>query len=89
MSTPDMKLYYYSDIDGEEIEVEIKIGNTYYVVCIDTGDTGDIICEFASRLKDIILDDEHETDINKLIFENGVTIYQPQYHDHTVNISLD
>lgn len=84
----NMKLYY-SDIDGEETEVEIKIGNTYYIVCIDTGNTGDIICEFTSTLKDIVLDDEDKTDIDKLIFENGVTLYQPQYHDSTINISLE
>ena len=89
MDLSDMKLYYYSDVDGEETGLEIKIGNIYYVTCIDTGDTGDIICEFASRLKDIILDDEDKIDIDKLIFENGVTIYQHQYHDHTINISLE
>ena len=27
--------------------------------------------------------------IDKLIFENGVIIYQPQYHDRTVDISLE
>ena len=46
----NLKLYYYSDVGGEETELEIKIGNTYYVVCIDTGNTGDIMCEFTSKL---------------------------------------
>lgn len=88
MNTSDMKICY-ADIDGEETEIEIKIGNTYYVVCIDTGDTGDIICEFTSKLKDVILDDEDNTEIDKLVFENGVTIYQPQYHDCSISISLE
>ena len=85
----NLKLCYYSDVDGEETELEIKIGNTYYVVCIDTGGTGDIICEFTSKLKDIIIDEQNETEIDKLIFENGATIHQPQYHNHTINITLE
>ena len=86
---PHMKLYYYSDIDSEEIEVDVKIGYIYHVTSVDTGGTGDIICEFTSKLKHIILDDEDKTEIDKLIFENGVIIYQPQYHDRTVDISLE
>ena len=83
---PNTKLYYYSDIDSEETEIEVKIGYIYHVTCVDTENTGDIICEFASKLKDIKLDDKDKTEIDELIFENGVTIYQPQYHDRTVDI---
>ena len=84
-----MKICYYSDIDDKEIEVEIKIGNTYNVICTDYGNSGDTICEFSSVLKDIILEGKEETIyIDELIFENGVTICQPQYHHSSVTIIL-
>lgn len=82
-----MKIYYYN-IDGEE-EIELKIGCVYSVQYIDHGDTGDVICEFKSKLKDIVLDEEDEKSIDKLIFENGVMIFSPQYHQNSISISLE
>ncbi len=79
-----MKIYYY-DMDGNESEIEIKIGNTYCVQCDDYGDTGDLLCEFKSKLKDLILS-EDKKNIDELIFENGVIIFNPQYHHNAINI---
>jgi hypothetical protein len=87
------KLIYYGNMfDEEDIIVEMKLGKIYEVETY-AGETGDTVCEFTSELENITIDDDwiNKEDypdgfITKLVFKNGVTIYEPQYDHDAVNI---
>lgn len=85
------KLIYSVDLN-EDIIVEMKLGKRYDVKTY-AGETGDTVCKFTSELESITIDDDwiNKEDypngfITKLIFKNGVTIYEPQYDHNAVNI---
>lgn len=89
----ESKLIYFSnDFDEEHDMVEMKIGNSYDVKTY-AGETGDVVCKFTSELESITIENDWinkeefpDGFITRLIFRNGVTIYEPQYDRTAVNI---
>ena len=85
-------IYFANEFNEKDIIIEMKIGKTYKVETY-TGETGDIVCKFISELESITIDDELTNDedypdgfITKLVFKNGVTMYDSQYDNNVVNI---